>query len=266
MWFVDKLTSSKTRLISVPQVTIYTLTKDIAATELIEMENTILTTQMLESGEILQVTVPWRNCPEALLSFSKYYTCQELLQKIICGPAVFNPPPATFYKSSSLNPSHSCLTIKTTSSGTKVDKALLGVYRLVPPDPRLKCKLRSSYYRADKLSREHERSGYQVLKSLETCRYLDAKQMPPIKANLPSVLCIMFSGLPYVTRWPAFDLTLGWSCHSMLVPPKTTQASWRSKVVQSDSLSWNTSFQPFQLWYLESSTLPLFLRRSLHLP
>lgn len=209
MWFVDKPTSSKTKLIGVPQDTIYTLTKDIAATELIEMENTILTTQMLESGEILQVTVPWRNCPEALLSFSKYYTCQELLQKIICGPAVFNPPPATFYKSSSLNRSHSCLTIKTTSSGTKVDKALLSVYRLVPPDPRLKCKLRSSCYRADKLSREHERSGYQVLKSLETCRYLDAKQMPPIEANLPSVLCIMFSGLPYVTRWPAFDLTLG---------------------------------------------------------
>lgn len=36
----------------------YTLTKDIAATELVGMENTILTTQKLESGEILQVTVP----------------------------------------------------------------------------------------------------------------------------------------------------------------------------------------------------------------
>lgn len=266
MWFVDKPTLSKTRLISVPHDMIYTLTKDIAATELVGMENTILTTQKLESGEILQVTVPWRNCPEALLSSSKYYTWQDLLQKIICGPAVFNPPPATFYKSGSLNPSCSCLTIKTTSSGTKVDKAWLGVYRLVPPDPRLKCKLRSSYYKSDKLSGEHKRSGYQVLKSLGTGRYLDAKQIPPIKANLPSVLCIMFSGLPYVTRWPAFDLTLGWSCHSMLVPPKTTQASWRSKVAQSDSLSWNTSFQPFQLRDLESPTLPLFLRRWLHLP
>ena len=54
IWFVDKPTSSKTKLIGVPQDTIYTLTKDIAATELIETENTILTTQMLESGEILQ--------------------------------------------------------------------------------------------------------------------------------------------------------------------------------------------------------------------
>lgn len=216
------------------------------------MENTILTTQKLESGEILQVTVPWRNCPEALLSISKYYACQGLLQKIICGPAVFNPPPATVNKSGSLNPSRSCLTIKTTSPGTKVDKALLGVYGLVPPDPRLKCKLRSSNYRADKLSGEHERSGYQVLKSLGTCGHLDAKQMPPIKANLPSVLCIMFSGLPYVTRWPAFDLTLGWSCHSMLVPPKTTQASWRSKVAQSYSLGWNTSFPYLEIPYLPS--------------
>lgn len=61
---------NKKRLISPPQDTIYILTKDKAVAELMEMESMVLSKEKLKSGEILQVTIPWRDCPESLLSIS----------------------------------------------------------------------------------------------------------------------------------------------------------------------------------------------------